>query len=589
MGYIQGEERGQIILFPDSLEDYITTENPVRVIESFVNNLNLVDLDFTKSIPAKEGRPPYSPYDLLKLYIYGYFNKVRSSRCLMKECGRNVELMWLLRKLIPDFRTIADFRKENSKALKKVFKQFTKLCLELNLFSKELLSIDGSKFKAVNSKDNNFTIDKLKYKLENIQKHTDNYLKELDDYDNAENDVEREYTKEELEEKIKELAERQQRYNCYLNELKETGATQKSLTDPESRLMKSNGKLEVCYNVQTAVDSGNHLIADFEVTNSCNDMGLLTNVAVSAKQELEADRIEVVADKGYRSYEDILDCLLKGAVPNVPPRDGENSYEFVLPYEETEVTDEIKGSSKPEDIERCIKAGITPAIYENNPNLVIEKVTVTTEKIIKHQEYINNWQPDEIIEIKEVERFVVPPEGYFIRDLETDTVTCPQNEILRRKAYYKNRDKTRYTNRAACAACAEKCTPAKAKEVDFKEGQTHMPCKFFGGRKKIKKEIKKKNPINSFKKVITYETVAVPKKTVVKILIKPNSEHLKKRKCLSEHPFGTVKHYNDSRYLLTKGSEKATGELSLSFLAYNLKRALKVIGINEIMNKLQTI
>lgn len=592
MGYIQGEARDQLILFPESLDDYITAENPVRVMDAFVNNLDLVSLGFTKSIPAREGRPPYAPTDLLKLYIYGYFNKVRSSRRLMTECGRNLELMWLVRKLVPDFRTIADFRKDNVKPLKQVFRQFTKLCLELNLFGKELLSIDGSKFKAVNSKDNNFTIDKLKDRLENIQQNIDKYLKELDENDNAEKKVEREYSKEELEEKIKVLTERQQRYNGYLAEMKETGNTQKSLTDPEARLMKNNGKLEVCYNVQTAVDSKNHLIADFEVTNNCCDFGLLTDVAVSAKKELCADSIEVVADMGYRCNEDVLDCLLKGAMPNVPPQDGKDAYEFELPYEDLEITDEIKNSAKPEDIEKCIKAGVIPNIYENNPNISIEKVTVTTEKRIKNEEYVieEPKPPEEIIQIKEVERFVVPPEGHFIRDLEKDVVVCPKGEILRRKAFYKNRNMTRYCNVAACIACTEKCTSSRAKEVNFKEGQTHLACKFYGGRKKIQKEIKKvKNQVIKRKKVITYETVEIPKKTVVKILLRPNREHLKNRKCLSEHPFGTVKHYNDSGYMLTKGSEKTTGELSLSFLAYNLKRALNVIGAQGIISKLLTV
>jgi len=498
-----------------------------------------------------------------------------------------------MRKLIPDFRTIADFRKDNAKPLKQVFRQFTKLCLELDLFGKELLSIDGSKFRAVNAKKNNFTVEKLRERIEHIQQNINKFLKEMDENDTAEKEIKQDYTKEELKDKIKELTKRQQLYNSYMTDMKATGNTQKSLTDPEARLMMNNGKLDVCFNVQTAVDSKNHLIADFNVTNDCCDYGLLTDVAVNAKEELEVDgKIAVVADKGYRKNDDVLECLMKGIMPNLPPQDGQETYEFDIACEEAEITEEIRLSVKPEDIEKCIRAGVMPAVYKGNPNISITKKVITKQKRIKHREKVlaEEKPPVEVQYEKEVSRFVVHEEGYFIRDLESDTVTCPMGEILRRKSYNKNRDKTRYMNYAACRDCNNKCTKADKKTVDFKGNQTKLECKFYGKRiNEIKTFKKVKKYMQKYKTVITYEMVEVPRKTIVEIVIKPDYAQLKKRTCLSEHPFGTVKHYNDSRYLLTKGSEKAAGELSLSFLVYNLKRAIKEIGVQGIISKMQTV
>jgi transposase len=180
---LTGENRGQITLFPETIDEYISQDNPVQVIDAFIENLDLDKAGFKRAKASKDGRPAYNPKDLLKLYIYGYFNKIRSSRKLMIECRRNVELMWLLKKLTPDFRTIADFRKENAKALKNVFKAFVKLCLDMNLYARELIAIDGSKFRAVNSKDNNFTLSKLTDRLNRIDEHIFQYMNELDNSD----------------------------------------------------------------------------------------------------------------------------------------------------------------------------------------------------------------------------------------------------------------------------------------------------------------------------------------------------------------------------------------------------------------------
>jgi len=214
MKYITGESRNQIVFLPDCIEDYVGKDNPVRVVDAFVNQLDMDGLGFKRSKPNDTGRPPYDPRDLLKLYIYGYFNKIRSSRKLMQECTRNLEVMYLIGKLAPDFRTIADFRKDNPKALKKVFKEFVKVCMKLNLYQREILSIDGSKFRAQNNKDNCYNREILEKKLANIENHISDYLSYLDKEDKNE-DTLRESTSEQIEAAIQELTKRKEKYLVY--------------------------------------------------------------------------------------------------------------------------------------------------------------------------------------------------------------------------------------------------------------------------------------------------------------------------------------------------------------------------------------
>ncbi len=236
MDYIQGTPREQKLLFPDVIDDYITEDNPVRFIDAFVDKLDLEELGFQKSLLSSTGRLPYHPADLLKLYIYGYLNRVRSGRRLEKEAHRNVEVIWLLRKLRPDFKTIADFRKDNTKAFKQVFRQFILLCRQLDLFGGELIAIDGSKFKAVNSKHRNFTKKKLKKALKHIDAKIEQYLRGLNAADEEEADVQKPTT-EEQKEKIRQLKERKEQYSNLKNDMEVSGESQVSLTDPDSRLM----------------------------------------------------------------------------------------------------------------------------------------------------------------------------------------------------------------------------------------------------------------------------------------------------------------------------------------------------------------
>jgi len=303
MEYIQGTDRRQEILFPEIIDDYIEEGNPVQFIEAFVNSLNLKELGFKHAELNSTGRPPYDPADLLKLYIYGYLNRIRSSRLLEKECRRNVEVMWLLKKLAPDFKTIADFRKDNRDAIKRVFKEFVFLCKKLDLFGGELVAIDGSKFKAVNSKKRNFNDAKLKKKLKDIEEKIEQYLEEIEENDNSEAH-DRLPDKKELNGKIELLKERKEEYQELSKKLKESGKTQISLTDPDSRAMLNNQKIEVCYNVQIAVDEKNKLILDYEVTNAVEDSDQLSEMSKRANI-LEVEELKVTADSSYYNPEEI--------------------------------------------------------------------------------------------------------------------------------------------------------------------------------------------------------------------------------------------------------------------------------------------
>ena len=308
MAYIQGENRQQITLFPEAIDEYISEENPVRVIEVFVNSLNMVELGFLRTDPNVTGRPAYNPRDLLKLYIYGYMNRVRSSRRLETEAGRNLELIWLLRKLKPDFKTIADFRKDNKKAIKNVFKNFSLLCKEWELYGRQVVAVDGSKFRASNSKRNNFNENKIQRHLKYIDEKVNAYLQELDTNDQDEVDI-HVPSREEIQKRIKELEQRKVKYTAMQATMKATGATEVSTTDADARLMKANNNgLDVSYNVQTVVDQKYKLIVDTEVINNPTDHGQLSKMVTKSQEILEVEEIKALADKGYYSTNDLMRC-----------------------------------------------------------------------------------------------------------------------------------------------------------------------------------------------------------------------------------------------------------------------------------------
>jgi transposase len=316
MPHLQGIDRNQTLQFPPRLDDYISAENPVRFLDVFVDQLDLQGMGFSHVETAAEGRPPYHPGDLLKLYLYGYLNRVRSSRCLERESQRNVEVMWLLKGLTPDHKTIADFRKVHPQALKQVFREFIELCKALELFGGEIVAIDGSKFLAVNSAQRNYSEKKLEKALKEIDEKLQRYLQVLDANDAA-IPVPSDLTPEQYHQKIEVLKERQAKYQQIQTQLVESGETQISLTDSDSRAMKMGQGTDVAYNVQIAVDGKYKLIAVAEVTNQVTDQAQLSPMATQAKATLEVEALTVLADRGYYDGEEVKQCLESGITPNI--------------------------------------------------------------------------------------------------------------------------------------------------------------------------------------------------------------------------------------------------------------------------------
>jgi transposase len=474
MNYIKGVSREQKILFPEVVDDFITEDNPVRFIDAFVDRLNLDELGFQKSQLASTGRPPYHPGDLLKLYIYGYLNRVRSSRRLEKEAHRNIEVIWLLRKLRPDFKTIADFRKDSTKAFKQVFRQFILLCRKLDLFGGELIAIDGSKFKALNSKNRNFTKKKLKKRLEEIDAKIEKYLNELDAADEEEADVQKP-TAEELKEKIRQLRERKDRYGKLKEGMETSGESQVSLTDPDSRLMARDWQKVVGYNVQAAVDDKHKLIVEQDVTNAVTDDDQLSGIAIRAKETLGVDQMKVVADMGYYHGDEIKTCEKEGIEPYV---------------------------SKP-----LTSANRKLGLYGK------EKFTYDSGK-----------------------------DCYICPGGQELTYRFEITELGRRIRYYAT---------STCRSCEKKpqCTRNKGGRRITRWVHEHILERMQEG-------------------------------------VEANPELMKKRKQIVEHPFGTIKHWNDQGYFLMKGLKKVRAEMSLSTLAYNIKRSINILGVSRMIEAL---
>jgi transposase len=315
--FIEGQDRHQRILLPEQLDDYVADSNPVRVVDVFVDELDLVQMGFEGTMPAQTGRPAYHPSVLLKIYIYGYLNRLQSSRRLEREAQRNVELMWLTGHLTPDFKTIANFRKDNGHAISNVCRQFVVLCQRLGLFSEALVAIDGSKFKAVNNRDRNFTSAKLQRRMEEITASIDRYLSALDTADRQEPER-RQVAATRLHENIAALKAQMRELEDIKLKLKQAPDQQLSQTDPDARSMKTRGTGIVGYNVQTAVDAKHHLIVAHEVTNVGSDRDQLHSMSRQAQEAIGAASLTVVADRGYFKGEEILACTRAGIDVIVP-------------------------------------------------------------------------------------------------------------------------------------------------------------------------------------------------------------------------------------------------------------------------------
>lgn len=352
--YIEGQDRNQLNILPISLDEMVSEDNPVRVIDALVDSLDMKALNFKYSVPKETGRKPYDPKYLLKLYIYGYFNGIRSTRKLEKECKRNVEVMWLLDNLKPDDKTISNFRKDNRKAITGVFKQFSMLCNELGLYGKEVIAVDGSKFRASNSRRKNYTENKVKKMLSHYEEIAEKYIELLNDNDKLEKEEEK-YTKEELAEKLEAAKKRIEELTEMAEDIEENGEI--SITDPDARHMSaSNNGTDIAHNVQIAVDSENHLVVAVDVVSSPADQNQLHNVATKAVEELglkeedydekDEEIITVLADKGYYTGEDLAKCEdsnMKAIVPRqkMSSHNGNSDYskdKFIYNKEENTYT-----------------------------------------------------------------------------------------------------------------------------------------------------------------------------------------------------------------------------------------------------------
>jgi transposase len=318
--FVEGADRGQSTLFPECLDDWIDENNPVRVIDAFVDTLALAELGFEGVEPAETGRPAYHPSALLKLYIYGYLNRVQSSRRLEREAGRNVELMWLLGRLVPDHKTVADFRKDNGRAIRKVCTRFVELCREMGLLATASVAIDGSKFKAVNNRDRNLTRAKVERRRAQLEESVARYLSQLDTADRQEPSEALATKTMRLKEKLAKLAEEMRRLDGLEARMLAAPDQQISLTDPDARSMATSGRGSgvVGYNVQVAVDTEHHLIVTHEVTNVGSDRSQLARVAKEAKAALQTDTLEAVADRGYFNGEEIVACDRAGITVTMP-------------------------------------------------------------------------------------------------------------------------------------------------------------------------------------------------------------------------------------------------------------------------------
>jgi transposase len=475
--FVEGEDRRQGVLLPEFLDDYVSEENPVRAIDVFVDELDLAALGFEGVVPEATGRPGYHPGLLLKLYVYGYINQVASSRRLEREAGRNVELMWLTGRLAPDFKTIADFRKDNGPPIRAACRQFVELCRRLELFTHAVAAIDGSKFKAVNTRDKNFTPAKLKARIDQVEASIARYLAALETADRHEGELAQAKAGR-LKDKIAALREQMAVFKAMEPVLEAAPDRQMSLTDPDARSMATSGRGSgvVGYNVQAAVDTKHHLIVAHEVTNVGHDRSQLANMAGQAKAAMGSGQLEVLADRGYFDGEEVLACEPLGVTPYVPKP----------------LTSGAKADGR-----------------------------------FGKQDFI--YLSDE------------------------DAYRCPAGERLIRRFTSVEGERTahRYWS-SNCATCPLKpqCTPSKERRIS------------------------------------RWEHEAVIDAMQERLERKPDA--MRVRRATVEHAFGTLKAWMGATHFKTRTLEKVKTEMSLHVLAYNLKRAIAILGVQPLIAAMRT-
>lgn len=474
--FIEGVDRSQSVLLPECLDDFVSKDNPVRVIDVFVEETNLLELGFDRMQAASTGRPGYCPTVLLKIYIYGYLNRIQSSRRLERECQRNLEVMWLTGRLTPDFKTIADFRKDNAAAIQQLCSRFVLLCRQAGLFSEAIVAIDGSKLKAVNNRDKNFTEHKLKVRLEHLHKSVGHYLADLDRADRQGGTLP-EVRITHLKDKIETIRAEIGRLNQIGEQMKASPDGQISLTDPDARSMVSAGRGTglVGYNVQTAVDTQHHMIVAHEVTNVGTDRNLLYPMAERARQAMGANELTALADRGYFNGVQILDCEQQGIRAMVPKPLTSNS--------------KFEGRFDKRD---------------------------------------------------------------FVYHAESDEYCCPAGQTAKYRFTSVEQGLTihRYWS-SACPQCPLKrqCTPS------------------------------------DYRRISRWEHEAVLETMQKRLNEAPETARLRRQ--TAEHPFGTFKLWMGATHFLTKTLHKVRTEMSLHVLAYNLKRAMKILGIEPLMKLMQ--
>lgn len=474
MQFIGGKDRVQLHL-GWSLEQAVSPDNEVRLLDAFVESINMADFDF-KIKTTFEGRPAYHPKILLKLFVYGYMNRIRSSRQLEKECRRNIEVMWLLEELVPDHNTIANFRKDNTDAIKKVFRHTVSIAKHFELIGGKLIAGDSVKLRAQNSRKNNFNPQKLQQHLEYIDRRLEEYSKELEEADEDQTDV--------VEQAIKKQTERKEKYQGMQQQLKESGQTQISTADPESRLLTAAHHVqEVAYNVQSTVDAAHCLLIDFEVTNE-NDKKAMGVMVERAEKILKTNDFTALYDKGYYTGSQLQAAQATGAT---------------------------------------VMVGIpAPSTTTPDPRYKME---------------------------------------HFIYDATTDTYACPQGEALTTTGTYYKRYRTKQElavkqyRTSACKNCPVRTQCTQNRNGRMIERTPYTPC---------------------FEQNARHMTA--------------RPELYKQRKCIVEHPFGTLKRQWGFSYILTKkGKTRASADVGLMFIAYNLRRIINIIGKNVLKQYLRVL
>ena len=472
--FIEGCDRLQTLLLADCVDDYVSAENPARVIDVFVDELDLAALGFEGA--AATGRPGYHPATLLKVYLYGYMNQVQSSRRLEREAGRNVELMWLTGKLAPDFKTIADFRRDNGEAVRAACKQFVVLCRQVGLIAGGMVAVDGSRFKAVNTRDKNYTPAAIRLRLAQVEASIERYLDKLDTADRQEADV-AEMRTARLNERIEALRRQMRELQSMAREVETAPDRQISLTDPDARAMATNGKGTglVGYNVQAAVDTNSHIVVAHQVTNLGHDRTQLANMGRQAKDATGAEHLTVLADRGYFSGAEVLACEEAGVVPICPKP--------------------LTSGAKAEG------------------------------------------------------RFGKPD---FLYDEPSDTYRCPAGErLIKRSTSIENGLVLNRYWASTCRSCALKpgCTPGNERRVT------------------------------------RWEHERVVEAMQDRLDRMPDAMRIRRRTI--EHVFGTIKDWMGRSHFKTKRLSKVSTEMSLHVLAYNIKRAIALLGSTKLIIAMQ--